>query len=107
MQLIASNFLCKSEPDWPISSFTIGKYIHFFWDKKQFLNYVKFTLYCTLLFWNYDTLWKVFCVFVKLFMSYLMCLKIIIMHWMFAQKIFHIENLKFVPKMSTPEQLTA
>ena len=98
MQLIASNFLWKFEPNWPISSFTIGKYIHFL-GQKQFPN-VKFTIYCTLLFWNYDTLWKVFCVFVKLFMSYLMCLKVIIMHWMFAQKIVHIENLKFVMKMS-------
>ena len=33
MQLIASNFLWKFEPDWPISSFTTGKYIHFFGDK--------------------------------------------------------------------------
>ena len=33
MQLIASNFLWKFEPDWPISSFTIGKYIHFFGTK--------------------------------------------------------------------------
>ena len=81
MQLIASNFLWKFEPDWPISSFTIGKYIHF-WGTKQFSD-VKLTLYCTLLFWNYDTLWEVFCVFVKYFMSYLMCLKIIIMHWIF------------------------
>ena len=105
MQLIASNFLWKFEPNWPISSFTIGKYIHFL-EQKQFPN-VKFTIYCTLLFWNYDTLWKVLCVFVKLFMSYLMCLKVIIMHLMFAQKIVHIENLKFVMKMSPPEQLRA
>ena len=33
--------------------------------------------------------------------------KIIIMHWMLAQKIVHIENLKFVLKMSPPEHLRA
>ena len=43
MQLIASNFLWKFEPDWPISSFTIGKYIHFL-GQKQFPNVKVYTL---------------------------------------------------------------